>query len=95
MKARLIFHVKHVDEQGNIVEMKIWRVRKTEDRPHGLKYSLVYIENNERIVGYDNSEGKGDHKHYLDKELPYSFKSVDKLIEDFLEDIQKAKRGEL
>ena len=95
MKARLIFHVKHVDEHGNIVEMKIWRVKKTADKPHGLKYSLVYIENGKRIVGYDNSEGKGDHKHYLDKEFPYSFKSVDKLIEDFLKDIQKAKRGEL
>ncbi len=95
MKARLIFHVKNIDEQGNIVEMKIWKVKKTQDRPHGLKYSLVYIEKGERIVCYDNSEGKGDHRHYFDQEMPYSFESVDKLIKDFLEDVKKAKRGEL
>ena len=59
-----------------------------------MKYSLVYIENGQKIVGYD-AEGKGDHKHYFDKELPYSFESIDKLVKDFLEDVKKAKRGEL
>ena len=95
MKAKLAFHVKNVDARGNIVEMKIWQVKPTEDKPRGLKYSLVYIENGQRIVGYDNAEGKGDHKHYFDREFAYSFKSVDKLISDFLKDAKKAERGEL
>ena len=38
---------------------------------------------------------KGDHKHYLDREIPYKFENVDKLIRDFLSDIEKYKRGEL
>jgi hypothetical protein len=95
MKAKLVFHVKNVDKQGNIVEMKIWQVKKTEDKPHGLKYSLVYIENGQRIVGYDNAEGKGDHKHYFDKELRYTFESIEKLVKDFWEDVKRAKSGEL
>lgn len=46
-------------------------------------------------MGYDNAEGKGDHKHYFDREFAYSFKSVDKLISDFLKDVKKAEKGEL
>ncbi len=95
MEADLIFHTKNVDIQGNITEMKIWKVGIAEDKPKGLKYSLVYIENGQRVVGYDNAEKKGDHKHYLDKELKYLFESVDKLINDFFKDVEKAKRGKL
>jgi len=95
MKGRLLLHTKNVDIKGNIVEMKIWQVKPTKDKPHGLKYSLVYIEKGQRIVGYDNAEAKGDHKHYFDKEYPYQFESIDKLIKDFLADVRKAKRGEL
>ncbi len=95
MKAELAWHTKNVDDQGNIIEMKIWRVKETADKPHGLKYSLAYIENGQRIVGYDNAEGKKDHKHYLDKEFPYRFENIDKLIEDFLKDVKKAKGGNL
>ena len=95
MKAELVFHTKHVNRDGSIIEMKIWRVEKTKDKPYGIKYSLVYIENGVRIIGYDNYEGKGDHKHYADKEEPYIFDGVDKLINDFLSDVNRFKRGEL
>jgi len=44
-----------VDVDGSILEMKIWEVMSSKDKPHGLKYSLVYIECGERIVGYDNA----------------------------------------
>ncbi len=46
-------------------------------------------------MGYDNAEGKGDHRHYKNKEYFYHFKYVDTLIEDFYSDIEKIKRGEL
>ena len=49
------------------MEIKIWRVPKTKDKPHGVKYLVVYIKGNKRLVGYDNSEGKGDHRHYEDR----------------------------
>ena len=75
--------------------MKIWRVKKTDDKPHELKYSLVYIEKRQRIVCYDNAEGKKDHKHYFDKEFPYRFEGIDKLVRDFSEDVKKAKGGNL
>lgn len=74
-------------------EIKIWQVLGSRDKPHGLKYSLAYIISGERIIGYDNAEGKGDHKHYKGKEYPYLFESVEKLWEDFQRDIGLYERG--
>ena len=53
--------------------MKIWQVPHSKDKPYGLKYSLVYVREGRRIIGYDNAEGKRDHRHYRNKEYPYHF----------------------
>ncbi len=98
MKAKLINHDKLTDELGNTIEVKIWSVAKAPDKPHGFKYSLVYIVNGERVVGYDNAECKGDHKHFKQddtlQEIPYQFESLNKLAADFLKNIEKI-RGDL
>ena len=73
MEAELIRHDKITDEYGNTVEIRMWSVPKTADKPYGFKYSLVYIVNGERAVGYDNAEQKGDHRHYREREEPYLF----------------------
>lgn len=96
MKADLIEHTKVIDESGNTIEMKLWRLPKAnEERPHGYKYSLVYIVNNVRIIGYDNAEGKGDHRHVRGNEQPYKFTNVRKLIHDFYRDIERFMGGKL
>lgn len=70
--------------------MRIWQLpESTIERAHGLKYSLVYIVNDERVVGYDNELGKGDHKHVQGKELSYQFANIDQLIADFKADIER------
>jgi hypothetical protein len=89
MKAQLISHNKITDEHGNTAEIKMWRVAKAIESPHGYKYSLVYIVNGRRVMGYDNAEGKGDHRHYNDREEPYTFRSLHKLVEDFSKDIER------
>ena len=95
MKASLISHVKGVDELDNIIEVKMWEMAATTaDKPYGYKYSLVYIVNGVRVIGYDNAEGRGDHRHYLETERPYRFKSLNQLVADFYDDIDKFKRGE-
>lgn len=48
----------------------------------------------ERIIGYDNERGKGDHRHYRDKQESYSFESVEQLIHDFQSDVEK-ERGKI
>lgn len=91
MKARCIFTKKKPFAAG-IVEMVIWQLpAATAERPHGLKYRLVYVVNGVRVIGYDNEKGKGDHKHLGKAEQPYQFVSVDQLIGDFLADVRSAK----
>lgn len=79
-RARLIRHVKVIDELGNIVEAKMWRLASpTRDKPHGYKYSLVYISKGERVIGYDNAHGKGDHRHFRNSVAPYTFRTLRQL----------------
>ena len=93
MKGKLIQHVKVREDNGNIVEIKMWQVTPSADKPHGYKYSLVYIVHGHRVIGYDNSEGKGDHKHYGEREISYEFRDLKTLAKDFEGDIEKYKKG--
>jgi hypothetical protein len=43
-------------------------------------------------VGYDNERGKGDHRHIREREMPYRFESPEKLIADFLADVEEAQK---
>ncbi|MBF0563650.1 MAG: hypothetical protein HQK89_00250 [Nitrospirae bacterium] len=89
-KAELINYEKYPLEDG-IIEIKIYMVTKSKDKPHGFKYSLAYIENGERIIGYDNCEGKGDHFHYAGHEGYYEFIDLDRLKHDFFSAIRRRK----
>jgi hypothetical protein len=96
MRAQLVEYIKAIDEIGNIIEIKIWQLSEpTEDKPHGYKYSLVYVVEDTRVIGYDNAEGKGDHKHIRESVEPYKFTSLKELTQDFYRDIEQYKRGEL
>jgi hypothetical protein len=88
-KAGLLYHEKKYLEDGSFREFKIWRVPQSPNKPHGYKYSFVYIVNDQRVIGYDNAEGRGDHRHYGDKEYPYEFESLEKLWQDFTSDVVK------
>ena len=91
MKARRIFYRKKV-MFGGVIEMVIWQLPEpTAERPHGLKYRLVYAVDGERVVGYDNETGKGDHKHLGKRELPYRFVDAETLVTDFYTDIRSYK----
>lgn len=35
------------------------------------------------LVRYDNEAGKGDHRHYGDREEPYRFSSIECLLDEF------------
>lgn len=82
---------KRVYPNGDIVEIRAWRVSEAPDKPHGFKYALVFIKDGKRVVGYDNAEKKGDHRHYKGKEYPYEFQGIDKLVEDFFNDVRRAR----
>lgn len=95
--AEEIFIHKHVEENGDIIEMRILKVQKSALQPEGIAYSLVYIRNGKRIVGYDDFEGHGEkfrhHRHVNAHISPYNFVDEWKLIEDFMIDVEKVKQG--
>jgi len=94
MKAVLAFYDKQGMPDGAIVEMKIWQLANpVRGSAHRLKYSLFYGFAGERLVGYDNEPGKGDHRHIEGKEERYAFSTVEILMADFLADVRRL-RGE-
>ena len=89
--VELILRNKKKLENGAIMEMVIWRLPETDpERPHGYKYRLYYGRAGRRLVSYDNERGKGDHRHIGNREEPYRFVSLDRLIADFLADVKHA-----
>ncbi len=94
MRAVLAFHDKQFFPDGAIVELKIWQVATPVlGSQHNLKYSLFYGCSGERLVGYDNERGKGDHRHLGNSTEPYAFTTAERLIADFLSDVRRL-RGE-
>ncbi len=94
MAAVPLVFLKRLNADGTIVDIKIWQLPDvTAERPHSLKYSLFYGRMGERVIGYDNETGKGDHRHYGPREEGYAFKSMERLMQDFFADVAK-ERGE-
>jgi hypothetical protein len=94
MKATLIIRDRRLFDDGFLIEIVIWRVPvPVPPTSHGLKYRLFYGRKNERVVGYDNERGKGDHRHHGSREEPYVFSTMAQLLDDFERDVAAA-RGE-
>jgi hypothetical protein len=91
MAADLVIHTKEIKED-EIVEIKVWRVPRTKNMPDGVKISVVYVKNGKRLIGYDNAEGKGYHRHFMDLEETYQFSDVQTLLEDFKRDTRAVRR---
>jgi len=89
-KASLLVYEKLELPDGFIVEIKVWSLPDlSAERPHGLKYSLYFGRGGERLVAYDNETGKGDHRHYRDREEPYAFRTLERLLSDFQNDVRE------
>jgi hypothetical protein len=85
----LVFHSKRVFDDGAIAELKIWALAEPVlGSTHRLKYSLYYGQAGHRVVGYDNERGKGDHRHYGDRQESYAFTTVEQLVADFENDVR-------
>ncbi len=94
MDAVLLYRDKYIYQDGAIREMVIWQlVEADSQRPHGLKYRLFYGYPSRCLVRYDNERGKGDHRHYHEREEMYEWVSITQLVVDFMADIEKL-RGE-
>ena len=90
MKATRAFYDRGEFPDGAVVEMTIWKVPgPVLGCVHAFKYSLFYGYPGERVVGYENERGKGDHRHYGNEESDYVFSDPDQLTRDFGADIAR------
>jgi hypothetical protein len=91
LRATLVLREKVIDDQGNILELVIWRVPSTSRSPNGVRYRLAFVRRGEAepIVLYDNHAPKGHHRHVAGVEQPYDFVDVEQLLADFTADVQR------
>ena len=94
MKARPVISRRNPFSDGSFVSLKVWQVPPSPRTPEGFKYSFVYIDKDgNRVLGYDNAEGKGHHRHKAGREEPSPFTDVDDLLERFQKDVMELRRG--
>lgn len=82
--------------RGYIVEVAIYQVPPSTKTPHGHRFRCFLVDpvNGEELVGYDNHWPKGSHRHFRGIEEPYTFQSIEKLLQDFERDCNRLLEGE-
>jgi len=90
MKAVQLINTRIIYFESAFAEMVLWRLPKPMDGSlHDFKYRLAYIVHGECVLRYDNETGKGDHRHFCEKESAYMFTTPEQLIADFQKDIKR------
>ena len=90
MDAVRLIGTKRIHEDGLIIQTVVWWL--PEPLPpsrHRYKYGLYCGRDGERIVGFDNERGKGDHRHIRGVESAYRFVSLERLLAEFAASIQQ------
>ena len=88
MNAELMLKERHVVSADAFVEMVVWRLPAlVAGCQHGFKYRLAFVVNGRCVLRYDNEQGKGDHKHVGEDEIPYVFTTPQTLLDDFWNDV--------
>jgi len=88
MRAVLLIRSRVVLAEDALADVVVWRLpRATPPSKHAFKYRLAYVVGGECVLRYDNELGKGDHRHFGDRERPYRFSTPERLMADFGADI--------
>lgn len=93
MKAVELVRTRIAYSETAFAELVLWRLpRSLAGSVHQFKYRLAYVVDGVCVVRYDNEAGKGDHRHYGNKESSCKFSTPEKLIGDFQNDIARWNR---
>jgi hypothetical protein len=91
-KARKEFESSQLFSDGSFLRIRIWEVAEpVRPSEHRFKYSCFYGRSGDRLVLYDNERGKGDHRHYGEREEDYAFKDIETLVADFIADVRRVR----
>jgi hypothetical protein len=90
MKAVELLRTRIAFSETAFAELALWKVpNSVPGSVHEFKYRLAYVVDGLCVVRYDNEAGKGDHRHFGEKESTYTFRTPEKLIADFEHDIAR------
>jgi hypothetical protein len=90
MKAAELFRQRIIHAENKFAELVLWCLpQPLSGSANSFKYRLAYVVNEECVLRYDNEAGKGDHRHWGDKEFHYSFSTPENLLADFQRDIER------
>ena len=90
MPAIELMRTRIVYSEISFAEMVLWRLpRPLPGSRHPYKYRLAYVVRERCVLRYDNETGKGDHRHARSRESAYAFTTPEKLLADFLHDIER------
>jgi hypothetical protein len=93
MKATELLRRRIPYTEAAFAELVLWRLpAPLPGLAHSYKYRLAYVVRGVCVLRYDNESGKGDHRHFRNKECLYVFDDVDKLLADFQRDIERINR---
>jgi uncharacterized protein DUF6516 len=95
MGATLRRREKYVDVDGNLVELVLWQEPRSAAYPDGIRYRLAFLlaGTKKPVALYDIHHPEGHHRHRGTLQIAYTFSTINHLLMDFLEDIQRAKVG--
>ena len=95
MKGRLLLRERHVIAANAFADLVVWQLpRQVSGSGHGFKYRLAFLVDGRCELPYDNEAGKGDHKHVGEEEMPYTFTTPKRLVDDFFNDVAQWRRDE-
>jgi hypothetical protein len=90
-----------IDEAGYWVKFVVHQVPATDDKPHGLDYTLtLHGPDGGRLVGFDNAHTVAgqrtgavkDHKHRLRTVRPYDYTDAGALLAAFWKEVESVMR---
>lgn len=88
-KADLVSREQFLLAKGVRVEIVVRQLpRRLPGSTHHFKYRVALIARGVCVLRYDNEAGKGDHKHIAEREEPYQFFDLERLLMDFRADVE-------
>lgn len=90
MRARLLLRERLILGEDRFADIVIWQVpAPVRGSPHRYKYRLAFVIDGGCVLRFDNEAGKGDHHHVGEREVPYRFVSLQRLVDDFWEAVRR------
>ena len=71
------------------VIIRIKCVKQDNYHPQGVKYPFVLLEDEKRILGYDNHERQGNHKHTRNKIEKIDLSDVFDILNNFKKEVKE------